>query len=155
MFVVKNKLEIIELLKSGVPRKEISKKFNCSPATISRIIQQQASISNVAKENKNLPMKRHRQGSNKSVEDSLLFWFKDMRSKQATISRPILMEKGKHFANMLNVAFVPTNGWPERWKKRENISFIPMQINILINKTKTKIYLSLNRVYFLSIHLIK
>lgn len=68
-------------------------------------------------------MKRLRPGPNKRVEDALLLWFKDMRSKQATITGPILMEKAKDYAKMLNVEFVPTTGWLERWKKRENIHF--------------------------------
>ncbi|XP_059217624.1 tigger transposable element-derived protein 6-like [Stomoxys calcitrans] len=46
-----------------------------------------------------------------------------MRSKEATISGPIIMQKAKDLAHIMNIDFVPTIGWLERWKKRENIHF--------------------------------
>ncbi|XP_061392062.1 jerky protein homolog-like [Musca vetustissima] len=88
-----------------------------------RIIKNKQTIANVVHKNKNVLMKRQRPGANKTVEDALLIFFKDMRSKEATITGPLLMEKAKDFANKLNVDFTPSYGWLERWKKRENIHF--------------------------------
>ncbi|XP_059225900.1 tigger transposable element-derived protein 6-like [Stomoxys calcitrans] len=113
---MKKKLEIIEKIKAGVPRKIIYEQFDCSAATV-------CSISSIATKNKNILLKRIRGGSNKQVEEALHLWFINMRSKEATISGPIIMQKAKDLANIMNIDFVPTIGWLERWKKRENIHF--------------------------------
>lgn len=77
----------------------------------------------MAAQNQNLLRKRQRTGAQKQVDKSLSIWFKDMRSKNAIITGPMLMDKAKSFSLMLDVDFEPTNGWLDRWKKRENIQF--------------------------------
>ncbi|XP_055904281.1 tigger transposable element-derived protein 6-like [Eupeodes corollae] len=120
---VKDKLKILKLLDDGETRKNIYSKFNCSAPTVSRIIKQKDTILKVAAQNQNLLRKRQRTGAQKQVDKSLSIWFKDMRSKNAIITGPMLMDKAKSFSLMLDVDFEPTNGWLDRWKKRENIQF--------------------------------
>lgn len=114
---------MLEKLKSGAARKEICNQFNCSPATLTRLVKNKDIITKIAQQNKNISKKRMRLGSNKEVEDALLIWFREMRSKEAILTGPLLLEKANYFAKKLNVDFVPKQGWLERWKKRENIHF--------------------------------
>lgn len=104
-------------------KKEIYKQFSCSAPTLSRIIKDKDDITRLAQQNKNISKKRLRKGCSKEVENALLIWFKEMRSKEAILTGPLLLEKAQYFADMLNVEFVPKGGWLERWKKRENIHF--------------------------------
>lgn len=79
---------MLEKLKSGAARKEICNQFNCSPATLTRLVKNKDIITKIAQQNKNISKKRMRLGSNKEVEDALLIWFREMRSKEAILTGP-------------------------------------------------------------------
>lgn len=110
---------MLEKLKSGAARKEICNQFNCSPATLTRLVKNKDIITKIAQQNKNISKKRMRLGSNKEVEDALLIWFREMRSKEAILTGPLLLEKANYFAKKLNVDFVPKQGWLESGKREK------------------------------------
>ena len=96
------KLEIIKLSTNKVSQTEISRKFDCAPSTISKIIKKKDELMAAATDNPNGERKRRRVGKAETVESALLTWFKDARSRDATITSAILEEKATQLANKLD-----------------------------------------------------
>ena len=62
-----------------------------------------------------------------SLEQYLYKWFLFARSQNIPINGIILKEKAIFFAKELNIQdFAASNGWLERWKTRNKISFKTM-----------------------------
>lgn len=58
------------------------------------------------------------------MEDALLIWFKQARALNIPVSGPILKEKAKKLALVLGyVEFQCSDGWLDRFKKRNGITF--------------------------------
>ena len=112
-------MDILNQLNSGVSRKELYKQFNCSPATISRIVQNQTGINNIAQLGKEGEKERLRLSL--EVGSALAFWCNQQKAMGRYISEKILLEKAQLLARELNTEFVPKRGWFERWKRREKI----------------------------------
>ncbi|XP_017487693.1 PREDICTED: tigger transposable element-derived protein 3-like [Rhagoletis zephyria] len=77
----------------------------------------------------NLNTKRRFIGSNGSQIDKLcLNWFAQVRNKRIPISGPIIKAKALEIAQQLGVTnFNASDGWLEKWEKRNNISFKSIQ----------------------------
>ncbi|XP_029654513.1 tigger transposable element-derived protein 4-like [Octopus sinensis] len=72
----------------------------------------------------NLSRKRRRDGKEKNVETALSVWFAQTRTKNVPINGNILTHKATSFAKTMKMDdFIPTSGWLQRWKERNNISF--------------------------------
>ncbi|KAL4127580.1 hypothetical protein QTP88_011747 [Uroleucon formosanum] len=69
--------------------------------------------------------KRKRAGKEEVVDKALKEWFLQVRKKDARINGPLLRQKAEDLAKKMGKDdFVATERWFQRWKKRENISFI-------------------------------
>ena len=66
------KLEIIKLSTNKVPQTEISRKFDCAPSTISKIIKKKDELMAAATDHPNGERKRRRVGKAETVESALL-----------------------------------------------------------------------------------
>ena len=72
--------------------------------------------------------KRNRSGKDKDVEDALLKWFQQMRTKNAPLNGPILCQKAEEIAKRMDHNdFKATDGWFNRWKKRSGLTFSKLQ----------------------------
>jgi hypothetical protein len=68
--------------------------------------------------------KRERSGKDNQVESALKIWFSKVREKNAPINGPIMCQKAEELAKTMGKEdFVATDGWFNRWKRRENIVF--------------------------------
>ncbi|XP_072145071.1 tigger transposable element-derived protein 6-like [Dermacentor andersoni] len=68
--------------------------------------------------------KRIWHGAYKDVEEALYQWFLRARAMNLPTSGPILAEKAKHFAYLLqNTDFQPGGGWIQRFKERHGIIY--------------------------------
>ncbi|KAK8779263.1 hypothetical protein V5799_019394 [Amblyomma americanum] len=68
--------------------------------------------------------KRIRHGAYKDVDEALYQWFLSARAMNLPISGPILAEKAKHFAYLLqNTDFQPGGGWIQHFKERHGIVY--------------------------------
>lgn len=120
-------MEILESLKNE-SRKEVARKYQCDLSTISRILKNEEKIRKVAITGVNTERKRLRKSSFEEIDKAMILWFREMRSKNAVISGPMIKEQAKKFSQALSINnFEPTNGWICRWKSRHNINFQKMQ----------------------------
>ena len=54
------------------------------------------------------------------LEQNLVKWVHIMRENKISLSGPMVQEKAMEFAKAIKVTnFVPSNGWPDRFEKRE------------------------------------
>ena len=76
------------------------------------------------RDNENLSAKRKRNGKDKEVESALKLWFTNVREMDARVDGPLMRQKAEDLAvKMGKNNFVATDGWFNRWKKRENIVY--------------------------------
>ena len=55
-----------------------------------------------------------------SQEQNLVKWVHIMRENRISLSGPMVQEKAMEFSKAIKVTnFVPSNGWPDPFKKRE------------------------------------
>jgi len=100
----------------------IAKSYGVHPSSISRIMKQKEQIVDDWQNNTNPDHKRKRTGKSEDVEEALLRWFTQPRSRQVQVSGTLIMEKANSLAEGLGLAdFKATVGWLERWKERNNI----------------------------------
>ena len=68
--------------------------------------------------------KRMRTGKYEEIEAAVLKWLQTGRAKNLPISGPLLLEKAKEFASLMDFSeadFSASQGWLERFKSRNNI----------------------------------
>jgi len=98
--------------------------YGVHPSQISRILKQKEQLLQDWQNNSNLDRKRKRTGKAEDVEEALLRWFAQARSRQLPISGPLLTEKATQLAEGLGIQdFKATDSWLQRWKERNNIKF--------------------------------
>ena len=73
----------------------MAKDFGVDKSTISRIKSKEKEIRGEALTNGNLNRKRKRESPNEDVGDALIAWFNQMRSQDAVINGPLLLEKAR------------------------------------------------------------
>ena len=121
---VQQKLEILDLLKANsLTQQQIANQFGIVRSAVANIKAKGDSIRAQDLENRNVQRKRQRKSSNEDVEQAVIQWFKQMRAKNAAMSRPLMLEKATQLALQLGVDFTPTHSWLERLKAREGITF--------------------------------
>ena len=73
--------------------------------------------------NTNPAHKRARKSTQEEVEDALLQWFKQAKSRGLLITGPMLHEKAKDLRKIMNVDFDPSSSWVTRWQETNLIVF--------------------------------
>ena len=81
----------------------VAKKFGISQSQVSRIPKSKEKLLSAHRSNKNPTRKRARKGTQEDVEDALLQWFKQAKSRGLIITGPILGEKSKNLEKIMNV----------------------------------------------------
>ena len=72
----------------------------------------------------NLKRKNMKVGKYNSLDKAVFKWFMPARSSSVPVSGSVLQEKATGFAKMLSIAdFKASNGWADRWKARNNVTF--------------------------------
>lgn len=118
------RVEVIRLLDQNETQVSLADKFKVGQAVISRIKRDKEKILNDWQKNFNPDRKRKRTGQAGDVDEALLQWFSQARSRQIPVNGPLLKEKATKLATELGLLnFTPSNGWLERWKDRYNITF--------------------------------
>ena len=104
----------------SVKKKDVAKKFNIPATTLSTFLKKKDLILSEASKN----IKRKKKGEFPELDECVLKWLKECRSKHVPISGEVLKEKGAKFAKILgNDEFRCSNGWLDRFKKRNGIVF--------------------------------
>lgn len=119
-----------DLLKSydvlpKISLRDAAARLNVSHCTLNRILKNRSNIERAIIDNESDSRKRKRSGKEEVVDKALKEWFLQVRKKDARINGPLLRQKAEDLAKKMGKDdFVATEGWFQRWKKRENISFI-------------------------------
>lgn len=119
---VAQKLEILEKLRKGAKQSHLADEYGVNQSVISRVKKNESEL-------RERPLtdshrRKQRSGMHADLEKALLTWFDQMRSKNAPINGPMMMEKAKQMAITLGIDdFEPSTGWLERLKQRNSIKF--------------------------------
>jgi methionyl-tRNA synthetase len=99
-----------------------------SQPLLCKILKNISDIETSALTNENMDWKRARSGKDSQVESALKIWFSNVREKNASINGPLMRQKAEELAKTIGKEkFNATDGWFNRWKKRENIVYKRMQ----------------------------
>ena len=92
---LKDKVEILRKLDSGVKAVDICRQFGLSQSTLSTWKKQRAKINDMVESGKVMNTKRNRESFLPQVERALNIWFSEMRSKPHAppINQQILIDK--------------------------------------------------------------
>lgn len=121
---VKEKLRLIESFKTGCSRKDLADKYKVNISTVSRILKNQGKFEASRTGQENIMRKRFKPGHYDMVNKAVTTWFKDLRSKNAVITGPMICERANQFAISMKIDnFEANDGWLQRWKKNQNITF--------------------------------
>lgn len=95
-----------------------------SQPVLCKILKNRLHIESLALKNENMDRKRTRSGKNTEVDSALKTWFNNVRERKDTINGPLVRQKAEELAKILGKEdFMATDGWLQRWKKRENIEY--------------------------------
>ncbi|XP_053146016.1 uncharacterized protein LOC128342591 isoform X2 [Hemicordylus capensis] len=104
--------------------RDLAKHLGLPKSTVSDLLRKQNQLWDEWQQNANPERKRKRKGKDADVEDALLRWFEAARASDVLISGPVLAQKARQIAEALGrPEFNPSDGWLQRWKWRNNISF--------------------------------
>lgn len=117
-------------MERGVQAKRIAQEFGVSQSAISYVKQQKAEIlaavADLAHENKKKSLHKP---ENEEMEKQLYKWFEFQRSEHCPLSADLIKAKAKDIFRKINPekdesAFVASNGWYDRFKRRHGIQFL-------------------------------
>ncbi|KAM7304032.1 tigger transposable element-derived protein 6-like [Ixodes scapularis] len=115
------KVEIIRRVERG-EKSEVAASFKIARSTLSTILKNKPAILQKARDRPNADGKRIRAPAFDRVEKALYAWFLDIRARNLPVSGPMLQQKAKDFAFLLDVqAFSGGSGWLQRFKERYDI----------------------------------
>lgn len=121
---IREKIEIIKHLESGVKNKEISKRFGLPSSTVSTLRKNKDIYLNASREDNNSESKKFRKCHLPDVDEALIKWFREKCNEGFPIHGPILKAQAVTFARMFgHKEFVCNNGWIDRFRKRHNIVY--------------------------------
>lgn len=126
---IKEKLDIIEKVKSGISKAKIKRDFGIPEGTIRGWVAEEKKLRSFVDkvdETSGLQRKKTRLGSNTSVDDCLYTWFVQKRSEGVPISGPAIKWQAEKFHKDLKLEgdFSASDGWLWRWQKRHGIGEI-------------------------------
>ena len=118
-----DKILVIDELEKKTPQSTVAKKFGISQSQVSRILKSKENLFSAHRSNKNPNRKRARKSTQEDVEDALLQWFKQAKSKALRITGPMLRKKAKNFGKIMNLNFDLSSSWVTRWRECNLIVF--------------------------------
>lgn len=120
---VQTKKEILKCVKDRGAKKlqDIAKEFGIPPNTLSTLIKNEEKIHASSPGDKRV---KNRPPKFSAPEDALYKWIVQCRNANVNISGPIIVEKAKNFAAMMEIPdFQASTGWLSNFKNRYGISF--------------------------------
>ena len=88
-----DKILVIDELEKKTSQSTVAKKFGISQSQVLQILKSKEKLFSAHRSNKNPTRKRERKSTQEDVEDALLQWFKQAKSRGLIITGPMLREK--------------------------------------------------------------
>ena len=123
---LETKINIITAIREkGQSNSSIASQYGLSSSSISTILKMEDSLKGQWESNGSGQRKRQRVGRYDQIDQALMMWFTEIRDNHnVPISGNLLKTKAKHFATQLGIGdFTASNGWLDRFKKRNNIVY--------------------------------
>ena len=133
-----DKLKVIDDLHNGMLIRDVAQKYGASIGTVSNWKKRKENFMERALNNEPV-LKKKLTVSSSMLDERIYNWFAAVRSNNITIFGPIIQEKAKKVAEILNLrTFKASNGWLESFRKRHNIFLLVLhldRVSALINKS--------------------
>ena len=110
-----DKILVIDQLEKKTLQSTVAKKFGISQSQVLQILKSKEKLFSAHHSNKNPTRKKARKSTQEDVEDALLQWFKQAKSRGLIITGPMLREKAKNFGKIMNLNFDSSSSWVTRW----------------------------------------
>lgn len=122
---LKEKIKVIDDSKKGVSARKLVTLYGCGRSQINAILKNSEDYLDQSYRGANLDSKtKRRKTGNEELDEVLLEWLSNCRSKNLPISGPILQENALNIAKKLGISdFKASNGWLEKFRTRHNIVF--------------------------------
>lgn len=124
---VKEKIDILHRYDtnfSQMSQRNAAVQLKISQPLLCKILKNREVLIKKEKLNENIECKRNRSGKDEKVEKALKLWFSNVREKDAPVTGPLMRQKAEDLAEKMgNSKFIASDGWLQRWRKRENIVF--------------------------------
>ena len=119
-FTLQTKYAALKEIDSGVPRKDVIKKYVVSKNTLSDWVKKKESIyQSIENAETSSSLKKARKSCWDKVDDVLFQWFVKARQNGLAISGSILLEKANQFGSQLyDDKCTISPSWIDRWKTR-------------------------------------
>ena len=118
-----DKIFVIDELVKKILQSAVIKKFGISQSQVSWILKSTEKLLSTHCSNINPTRKRARKSTQEQVEDALLQWFKQAKSRGLIMTGPMLHEKAKDLGKIMKVDFDPSLSWVTRWWEHNLIVF--------------------------------
>lgn len=122
---LESKLKVINELESSGSQNfaETARKYGISRSAVSRLWKNREQVKKDGQECRNPSRKRKRAVKEEDVESALKIWLEQKNEQHARINAPLLKEKARQLASQMGHEFEPTEGWLNRFKHRNGLSF--------------------------------
>ena len=116
-FSIIKKIELLDLVRKGKPRKEICLIYGIPPSTLFTFIKDEEKIRQEYETNRDPKRQMIRNSPFHELEQTLIKWIHVVRDKTIALNGPMVQEKAIEFAKAMNVAdFTGSGGWLDRFK---------------------------------------
>lgn len=124
-FSLSEKVDILRQLEEGKKQAVVAKEHGVARSTIATILKDKEKIMKCQLQSHLAPSrKRLRLGDFQRVDSAVLTWFKDVRAQNVPVSGPMIQEKAREFAAILDVTdFEASSGWLHRFRQRNAITW--------------------------------
>ncbi|EDV37327.1 uncharacterized protein Dana_GF13390 [Drosophila ananassae] len=137
LLTVEQKIELIEAQeREQLSVRELAKRYNIGKTQASKIIQNKEEIRLELKSGKMHRTQKRRnplsqQGSH--IDELCFEWFTMTRSDGMPLNGEIVREKARELAEQAGYSgFTASAGWLQKWQKRHNISYNPMDDSLVM-----------------------
>lgn len=122
---LKEKIQVIEDNKKGISMRKLATIYGCGRTQINDILKKSEYYMEQYFRGMNLDTKvKRRKTGTENLDELLLEWLSNCRSKNLPISGPILQESALQIAEQLGIEdFKASNGWLEKFRLRNNIVY--------------------------------
>ncbi|KAH7950920.1 hypothetical protein HPB52_003128 [Rhipicephalus sanguineus] len=124
-FSLSEKVDILRQLEEGKKQAVVAKELGVARSTIATILKDKDKIMKCQDQSQLAPSrKRLWLGDFQPIDSAVLTWFKDVRAQNVPVSGPLIQEKTRQFAAILNVTdFEASSGWLHRFRQRNAITW--------------------------------
>ena len=118
---IANKLQVYEDLCVGMGQDDVSRKYNISQGTVSKIKRKAADGAYTQlqpKQKRNKPPSMYG-----SIGEALLIWFCNSRERKISVNGTIMMSKLEQLATGMRVT-TPSRSWLQKWEVQNKIVYV-------------------------------